>query len=59
MLKPQIHLIIAGSLFIFLSIIALIIFNIKAIYFIHPGLYIITLLMGIGWLCTGICYIKK
>jgi len=58
-LKPQIHLIIAGSLFICLSIIALIIFSIKTIYFIHPGLYIITLLIGIGWLLTGIYSIKK
>jgi hypothetical protein len=53
-LKPQLELLITGIIFITLSIIALIIFGNTGKYIIHPAIYFVTLLMGLGWTITGI-----
>lgn len=52
--KPQSELLVAGIIFIILSIIGLIIFNNTSKYIIHPAIYLVTLLMGLGWIITGI-----
>jgi len=53
-IKPQLELLVAGIVSIISSIIALIIFSNTGIYIIHPAIYLITLLMGLGWTLTGI-----
>lgn len=52
--KPQEGLLITGSLIIISSIILIIIYHNTGDYIIHPLIYLITLLIGIGWLVTGI-----
>jgi hypothetical protein len=58
-LKPQLELLAAGIIFIILSIIALIIFSNTGKYIVHPAIYFVTLLMGLGWTITGVVSITR
>lgn len=57
-LNPQKDLLVVGGILSILSIIGIIIFNLTGLYLIHPLLYIITLLMGVGWSFTALGSIK-
>ena len=58
-LKKQFTFMFTGVVFIIMSLIGLIIFAATGKYFMHPFLYIIILLMGIGWTLTAIVSIKS
>jgi len=58
-LKEQIKFLIMAICFIIMSLIGMIVFNRTGFYIIHPLLYIITLLMGIGWGATALASIKN
>lgn len=53
-LKPQKELVIAGVLAVISSILLMVIYYNTSDYIIHPFIYLVILLMGIGWLATGI-----
>lgn len=53
-LKPQKELCITGILVIMASIISMVIYYSTGDYIIHPFIYLVMLLMGIGWLATGV-----
>ena len=56
-LKPIRDLFTIGCITLILSIIGLLIFKYSGKYILHPSLYILGVLMGIGWLLTG--YVAK
>lgn len=56
-LKPQKELVITGILTIISSVILMIIYYNTGDYIIHPLIYLVTLLMGIGWGATGMASI--
>lgn len=53
-LKKQLKFLATGIITIILSIIGMIIFHYTGLYIIHPVIYLVTLLMGIGWTATAI-----
>ncbi|MFC0903930.1 hypothetical protein ACFHWD_04390 [Clostridium sp. MT-14] len=53
-LKPQKELVLTGILTIISAILLMVIYYNTGDYIIHPLLYPVILLGGIGWLATGI-----
>lgn len=58
-LKEQLKFLIVAVSTIILSLIGIIVFATTGKYFIHPYLYVILLLMGIGWGLTAATSIKN
>lgn len=58
-LKEQLKFLLTAIIFIISSLVGITVFAIAGKYFIHPILYIVTLLMGIGWALTAIFSIKS
>lgn len=58
-IKEQLSFLMTAIFLIIASIVGIIVFNRIGFYIIHPLLYIITLIMGIGWGSTALMSIKN
>lgn len=58
-LKKQLGFLISGIAFIIVSLVAISVYYRTGLYIVNPLLYIITLLMGIGWSATALISIKS
>lgn len=57
--KEHMEFLLVSFLTVVLSLIGLLIFSIKGLYFIHPSIYLLGLLMGLGWGATALMSIYK
>ena len=57
--KEHIEFVLVSFLTIFFSMIGLLIFSVNGLYLIHPSIYILGILMGIGWGSTALVSIYK
>lgn len=50
----QIKFLLFSLSFVIMSLVGIILYNRSGYYIIHPTIYLLTLLMGLGWTCTAI-----
>lgn len=58
-IKEQISFLLLGIVFTIVSLIGISVFYGIGYYVVHPTLYLVTLLMGIGWSATALMSIKN
>lgn len=59
LVKEQLKFLYVSFAFVITSLIGMIIYYRTGLYFINPCIYLVTLLIGIGWAATAITSIKN